>query len=518
MTVRRNRFLVLAAMGAVIALAVSAGAGSAVHRPVSPSRHAVSPVPATLKPIKHLVVIYLENHSFDNLYGSFPGADGLANANASNGATQVDLNGVAYTCLPQNDSHLTVPPLTPDCSPTSHFRNAPFRLNDYLAPTDKTRDLVHRFYQNQVQIDGGRNDKFVAVSDAQGLTQGYWDTTKLPLYAEAQRYVLADRFFQAAFGGSFLNHQWLICACTPVYANAPRDNSSCDLHKVLGANGLPTKDTALTPVSVGDYAVDTIGPAYPPTFTVSNPCSLLTPQSAPTIGDRLSGKGISWAWYAGGWNDAVAGHADRLFQAHHQPFNYYANYAPGTPGRTHLKDETEFVAAAQSGSLPAVSFVKPIGAQNEHPGYADLQTGENHVMDLINALRNGPNWKSTAIVITYDEFGGQYDHVAPPHVDEWGPGTRIPALVISPFAKKGFVDHTQYDTTSILATIEHRWGLQPLTSRDTNANDLRNAFVKPSQKKPGQQKAKPKQKQKTKCKPARGKGKQKPCRKPKKKK
>jgi phospholipase C len=492
MTVRSTRLLVVLAAGVAASLVVGAAAISAPGAKETPAAQAASPVPASLKPIKHLVVIYMENHSFDNLYGSFPGADGLQNSNASNGATQVDLNGTPYACLPQNDSHLTVPPLTPDCDPTHHFRNQVFKLNDFVPPTDKTRDLVHRFYQNQVQIDGGRNDKFTAVSDAQGLTQGYWDTTKLPLYAEAQKYVLADAFFQAAFGGSFLNHQWLICACTPVYPNALKDGSSCDRHKVMGANGLPTVDRALTPASVGDYAVDTIGPAYAPTFTVSNPCELLPPQTAPTIGDRLSDKRISWAWYSGGWNDANAGHPDALFQFHHQAFNYYANYAPGTAGRTHLKDETEFMTAAQSGQLPTVSFVKPIGAQNEHPGYADLQTGEVHAMDLINAVRNGPNWKDTAIVLTYDEFGGQYDHAVPPKVDQWGPGTRIPALVISPFAKKAFVDHTTYDTTSILATIEHRWGLTPLTTRDAAAHDLRNAFVQPKAKKPGQQKAKPK--------------------------
>ncbi len=124
----------------------------------------------------------------------------------------------------------------------------------------------------------------------------------------------------------------------------------------------------------------------------------------------------------------------------------------------------------------AVSFIKPLGPQNEHPGYADLLTGEHHVMDLVDAIRNGPDWPTTAIVITYDEHGGFWDHVPTPVVDRWGPGIRVPTLVISPFAKRHFVDHNRYDTTSILALIENRWGLEPLSDRDAGANDMANAF------------------------------------------
>ena len=143
----------------------------------------------------------------------------------------------------------------------------------------------------------------------------------------------------------------------------------------------------------------------------------------------------------------------------------------------HLKDEKEFIVAANAGALPAVSFVKPLGDANEHPGYTDLMSGELHALALINAVRNGPDWKDAAIIITYDENGGLWDHVAPPKVDRWGPGSRVPAIIISPFAKKGFIDHTSYDTTSILAFIEHRFGLPPLGTRDAAANDLSAAFT-----------------------------------------
>jgi phospholipase C len=197
----------------------------------------------------------------------------------------------------------------------------------------------------------------------------------------------------------------------------------------------------------------------------------------PTIGDRLTAKGLDWAWYSGGWNAALAGNPDPNFQYHHQPFAYFANYADGTAATAaHLKDETDFLAAAQAGTLPAVSFVKPLGPENEHPGYAALTTGENHLIQLINAVRNGPNWKDAAIIITYDEHGGFWDHVKPPVIDKWGPGERVPTIIISPYSKVGYIDHTQYETSSILSLIEKRWGLAPLGTRDASASPLVNAF------------------------------------------
>jgi len=461
----RRLLLILAAIAVCMALA-------------APSAPAKRP---PFKHIDHFVVIYLENHSFDNLYGTFPGADGLANADPAH-TLQTDFSNTVMKCLEQNDPQLTSPPLPADACSTaqgdpfnSHFGNAPFSIDAYVPANMKTRDLVHRYYQNQVQIHGGKNDRFAAASDAKGLAMGVYDTSNLPLADYARRYTLADNFFQGAFGGSFLNHQWLIAARTPAFANAVSDGGSCDLHSVLGANGMPTKDGALTTVADGDWAVNTIQPFNPP-FAAADACRRLPPLNGTTIGDRLTAAGLDWAWYAGGWDKAVAGSPPALFQFHHQPFAYYSKYAPGTPGRSHLRDETEFIAAAQSGDLPAVSFVKPVGDENEHPGYTDLDQGEQHTAALIEAVRNSPDWKRTAVIVTYDENGGFWDHVSPPVVDRWGPGTRIPTLVISPRARRHFVDHESYDTTSILATIEHRYGLRPLSPRDAEANDLRNAF------------------------------------------
>jgi len=155
--------------------------------------------------------------------------------------------------------------------------------------------------------------------------------------------------------------------------------------------------------------------------------------------------------------------------------------ADGTPNpqtdsllnpNAHLQDETQFFTDLTNGTLPAVSFVKPLGPDNEHPGYTDLLTGQQHVADIVHAVQNSPDWAHTAIVITYDENGGRWDQVSPPTRDQWGDGTRVPAIVISPFAKQGFVDHQQHDTLSILSTIEARFGLQPLNEADANANTL----------------------------------------------
>jgi acid phosphatase len=209
----------------------------------------------------------------------------------------------------------------------------------------------------------------------------------------------------------------------------------------------------------------------------------------PTIGDRLDQSHVGWKWYSGGWDNALAGHADPLFQFHHQPFGYFAKYAPFNPDGTlnpattgpgaHLQDEQNFLQDVRNGSLPAVSFIKPLGPDNEHPGYASLLRGQQHVADLVSALQNSRLWEHTVIVITHDENGGRWDHVAPPVMpDGWGVGTRVPALIVSPFTRGGVIDGNQYETVSILKFIERRFNLAPLSSRDANAavSDLSTAF------------------------------------------
>ena len=429
--------------------------------------------PAGLANLNHIVVIVLENWSFDSLYAEFPGATGLAQAQAA--APQVDATGTPYATLPQTESHL------PQTLP-----NGPFALDTYIpSDADTSTDLTNNFYEEQRQIHSGKMDQFVLYdAAAKGLTMGYYHTLNLPLAAEAQKYTLCDQFFHGVYGGSLQNHIFLIAANVAQFADAPSSIKRAVLddqgNPVAGANGKP-QDGPLTP---DGYVVGTLYPASPP-YPPNVPAEqLVPPQTFATIGDRLSDKAIDWAWYAEGWqaitsnptlNDAGTD-PNTLFQYNHQPFNYFANFGAGAPGRSHLKDAAEFMTAAQAGTLPAVSFVKPDGIDNEHPNYTNVINGELDTLSLINAVRNGPNWHDTAIVVLYDENGGFWDHVAPPSADRWGPGTRVPAFVISPFAKKGFVDSTVYDTSSILALIEHRFGLSPLGTRDAAAADLTNTF------------------------------------------
>jgi acid phosphatase len=519
---------------------------------------------------KHLVVIYEENHSFDNLYGNWGKVGGRqvtgrSQAPASH-TVQVAQDGHPYSCLMQLDVNLTVGPLSNKCGAetvtlgdgstrtySSHFANKPFRIDSFIAATDTTcppgdnlfgfpngvpkgqgtpggctRDLVHKFYQEQYQLNGGQQNRYLTGSDAVGTTMGFYDTKQLPIYRylhgkKAPHYVIADSFFQGAFGGSYLNHQYLIAAQPPLWSGAPASE-----HSVIDAQGMPRFDYPLyrtktvtardrsltqacaTPTSVGgfacgDWSVNTSLPATQPTASYGPKIPLIddTTQDL-NIGDRLSDGGVSWAWFSGGWDNAAGNTSGRgytngsgptcsdpnsapatadasganagypycpgkSFQQHHQPFAFYARYAPGTPGRAaHLKDEEDFLAQAKAGTLPKVSFVKPLGIENEHPGYASEPNGSDHLVDLLKAIRRGPDGKDTLVVVTYDEFGGQWDHVSPPGLgrrgahDQFGPGTRIPALIVSPGLTSSSVDHRTYDTTSIMATIESRYGLAPV--------------------------------------------------------
>ncbi len=539
----------LVSAAAVCAALVVAGAplagAPATARPVAATKSTqATPTKAPGLPggFKHLVVIYEENHSFDNLYGGWGAVngqrvDGRASARAAH-TTQVDQKGAPYSCLLQDDVNLTSPPQSTDCTDsahgvTSHFTNKPFAIDRFIRTTDTTcpapgvfaangvpkgsgepggctRDIVHRFYQEQYQLHGGRQDRYATGSDAVGLTQGYYRTRDLLVYKYlhrkgAPKYVLADRFFQAAFGGSFLNHQWLIAARTPLDtshgAGVSTANSVLDSNRMVKAYPLykptgPVNDGPLTrkcndPLQMkytkacGDFAVNTVQPSSPPFAATGAKIPLIDDAKYPNIGDRMTKAGISWKWYSGGWREATSGKPGPLFQYHHQPFNYFAAYAPGQPGRAHLKDESRFITAAKNGHLPMVSFVKPYGAENEHPGYASQSKGSDHLVQLLKTITNGPQAKDTLVVVTYDEFGGQWDHVAPSGAgakkgthDAWGPGTRIPALVVGRALKRSGVDHTSYDTTSILATIERSFGLAPLSSRDRAVNDLSPAVAR----------------------------------------
>jgi phospholipase C len=473
--------------------------------------------------IGHIIVIYQENWSFDALYGRFPGANGLQNS---------------FDTLPQKDKssgytrliYTTPRPLAGDPpAPDMNFPSVegnlalsrtqpvslpliPYALTNYIAVNSKTGDIVHRFYHQQLQIDNGvleaKNgdlDKFVTWSDNPGLVLSYIDASNLPEGKLAQQYTLFDRFFHSAYGGSFLNHQWLIAAATPPWTKEIPTGWASSYVKT-GPGNTVLHDNQLT--LDGKFAVNTIQPLLAP-FSPKTPTNNrllinntdpINPGYMPNIGNRLDDAKIDWRWYSGGWNEALSNNvaADaRLFQFHHQPFAYYTKYAPfksapsadyattpelnpeTTGPNAHLQDESNFLSDVASGTLPPVSFVKPGGKYNEHPDYADEATGQQHVADLVSAVQKSKVWNDSVIIITYDENGGRWDHVAPPiRPDGWGVGVRVPGIIISPFVRKGAIDSNEYETVSILKLIERRFHLSPLSARDANpsVSDLTTAF------------------------------------------
>jgi phospholipase C len=492
--------------------------------------------PGGLGRINNIIVIYQENWSFDGLYGSFPGANGITNASATS-LTQIDrVTGNPYSSQLGRPFDLSVggPALATPPQPINgsgaidaRFPNGlntllPYDFSASVGPSGKTGDIVHRYWQEFFQINGGKMDRFLTWSDNPGLVLSHIDATNLPEGKLAQQYTIADNFFHSAFGGSFLNHQFLIAARAPVFLNADVQTPSslpaltADGQLALNpATGKIVRDGKVTPkggpTPTGDtfenfYAVNTIfSTNLVPTFKHKTDTDLLPSQNnsnpndqvrpyIPTIGDRLSQKGVSWKWYSGGWDAAVdstlsnpnpakPATVDPLFQWHHQAFAYYDNFAPfladGTrnpKSAAHLQDENNFFRDLQNGTLPQVSFIKPLGPDNEHPGYASVLQGQQHVASIVRAVQDTDYWEHTLIIITYDEHGGRWDHVSPPEGDLWGPGSRVPAIFIGPMVKNGFVDHTQYETDSILSLIEARFGLEPLSDHDGDANPLSNIF------------------------------------------
>jgi acid phosphatase len=516
----------LTALAAACSLTACGGSGSVLP---SPAEQLTTSLQSN---VKNVVVIYAENRSFDNLFGNFTGADGLFDSTGKlkTFASQKDRNGAVLSTLPPTWGGVTAAgqPNVVTQAQSMNLANAPFNIATAfqtsagvtLDGTSVTRDMYHRFFENQMQINGGANDGFAAWADSGGLVMGFFDYSGSGLYKLAKDYVLADNFFQAAFGGSFLNHQYLVCACAPEYANADTAAAKPTIAAVnQGTYNLTTAATSpasamdgkptfvlsgnLTPKNyAGDnkfYAINTMQPPYQPSgntpvasgdmkLTDPSKATTLPPQTATTIGDLLDKKNVNWKWYAGAWTAAstdgqqdpaakrtviyagdsngVASTSALDFQPHHQPFNYFAKLDPNTNAAyraSHLQDYNDLVKDAAAGTLPAVSFYKPEGVYNQHPGYANLNDGDQKITDLVAKLQASPQYKNMVIVITYDENGGAWDHATPPKGDWVGPGTRIPAIIVSPLAKKGTVDHTQYDTASVLRLITRTFGLDTLS-------------------------------------------------------
>ncbi|MDB5851522.1 MAG: acid phosphatase [Rhodoferax sp.] len=484
-----------------------------------PAAMASGPLDAALqKNVKTVVVIYGENRSFNNLFANFPGLEKPLSSLKPGDFAQRDRDGKLLGKLPQTWGGIVqmgpqvVEGVTYEVGKQYQpdLPNAPFELKgpqgEALPLGLVTRDLIHAFYHNQMQINGGKNDGFIAWGDAGGITMGHYADTRfnLRLWDIAREFVLCDNFFQGAFGGSFLNHQYLVTGTVPFYPNVMTSPARSQVAKVqssdptdirlVPADNSPASamegpprfgPNALTP---DGYAVNTMAPPYWPTlardrakpdYADATSPSVLVPQVHHHIGDKLDQKGVDWAWYAGGWQATLDQFKDSAgvpkipnFQYHHQPLNYFKNLGPEnmTARTRHLRDgglgdesgTNRFFADIEAGKLPPVTFYKPQGNLNMHAGYADVASGDRHIAHAIKLLRASPQWDNMVVIVTVDENGGWWDHVAPPKGDRWGPGTRLPALVISPFAKKGTVDHTIYDTGSVLRLITRVFGLEKL--------------------------------------------------------
>jgi phospholipase C len=353
-------------------------------------------------PIEHFVVLMQENHTFDNYFGTYPGADGF-------------LEG---TCLPVD--------LTGE---TSTECIEPFHIGDY-----PISDLDHSSAAHRAQYNDGKMDGFVDYMRAQGfdykLTMGYYDDRDIPyMWNVADEYVLFDRFFSSAAGGSRVNHMFWVTATA----------------------GNPLKD-AVPEGGYGDLS---------------------------TIFDRLEEKGISWKFYVQNYDptinlrtstEEVAPRPQTVWV----PLLNYARYLDSPELSAHIVHLDEYFDDLAQGTLPAVSFIVPSGASEHPPG--SVQSGQRFVKNLITQLMRSTSWDTSAFVWTYDDWGGWYDHVAPPQVDEFGYGFRVPTLLISPYAKRAYVDSTTLDFTSLLRFIEDNWGLEPLAERDAKADSIASGF------------------------------------------
>lgn len=355
-------------------------------------------------PIEHVIVLMQENHSFDNYFGTYPVADGLPPG----------------TCVPVDPFD----PANTDCVEPFHLGDNDVQLED----PDHSSDT------HWLQYNNGRMDGFVYALNQKNqdgrLAMAYYDDRELAYYWNlADEYVLFDRFFSSAAGGSFTNHVYWVAAVPGVSRND------------LPAEGL------------GDL---------------------------PTIFDRLDERSISWKFYVQNYDPEITYRTRGVIvgpksaQAVWVPLLNYARYVDDPQLSSHIVDLREYFVDLQEGTLPAVAYMVPSGP-SEHPP-SNVVSGVRFVRTLLNELMRSSAWDRSAFILTYDDWGGWYDHVAPPQVDSYGYGFRVPALLVSPYARRSYVDSTELDYTSILKFIELNWDLEPLAERDANANSLDAAF------------------------------------------
>jgi len=366
---------------------------------ISPVAAADPSPPPTKTPIQHAIFLMDEGHSFDGMFGTYPGADGIP----------------AGTCMP-------VDPATPA------------QCVQPLWVGDRT---VSKFAQNRAvfdaQYDNGKMDGFIHAQAAAGsdanLVMGHYDERDIPYsWNIADAYVLFDRFFSSAKGGSVQNH----------------------MYWVTGTAGSET-DT---------IPADGFGALV-------------------TVFDRLQAAGIGWKFYIQNYDQTVTfrnrqAMIDRPAQVQRAPLLAFARFVDDPKLAGHIVDLSEYYRDLDQGTLPAVSYIVPAGGGASTP--TSIRSADRLGQSIVNALTRSTAWSNSMLLWTYDGWGGWYDHVAPPQIDANGLGFRVPALLVSPYARKGYVDDTQLDFTSIVRFITSNWGLQPLAARDASAQTFTGAF------------------------------------------
>jgi len=413
--------------------------------PLAPSR-----VRGSGTPIQHLIFIVQENHSFDNYFGTYPGANGLPlgltvpfdpNQTRLGYVTPFHLD-VAQPILIWGDE------LPPGVADPDDLRQASGTAPFHFDTESLGRDLWHSWWVAHEAYDNGKMDGFVSA-ERSVLTMGYYDRSDIPYYWDyASQYVLDDNFFSSLMGPSFPNH----------------------LYIASGTNG---------PVTNLDYPWILNG------AVIDNPGSNFNWSGVSldwaTLAQEMSNVNMSWTWYDGNRRPLRPTIWDVL-----PLFTYFQD----NPNQLteHVKDTNYFLTDIQDHQLPAVSWIIP-GAwlpptypaackgqsPSEHPP-ARSDCGMDYVAYLVNQVMQSAYWSSSAIIITWDDYGGFYDHVAPPQVDAYGEGFRVPTLVISPWAKHGYIDHTLYEFGSLLRLAEDNFNLPTLGVRDVKANDMMNSF------------------------------------------
>ncbi|HEX7390021.1 MAG TPA: alkaline phosphatase family protein, partial [Acidiphilium sp.] len=331
----------------------------------------------------------------------------------------------------------------------------------------------------------------LSLAKPSGPVLGFYDRSDLGFYHRvADNYTLFDNFFQAMTGGSTGNALYLAAARSCINPKAPADaRAPFD----PGETGLDHQFFDL-PYDHAGLMVNDLPPTQGPTYGGQDAALRISPppaaQTYANIGDRLDAAGVSWAWFNEGWDSVkqwalkdAFGPGDgsavidtgRIYESHHNPFQYYPRW-PDYVRKGHMRSDHDFIADAHAGKLPSVSFLKATGARSEHPAESAPTWGMAWAENLIRAAAAGPAWDRTLVIVTYDEGGGFWDHVAPPQIDLYGLGTRIPALAIGPYVRHGHVDHSLSHTGSVLRLIGTRFGLKPLNRRDGEAYDMSGAF------------------------------------------